>query len=526
MPPTTRHTSRRRSLFLAASLATSLLGLSGIVHTARDASAASDSSLTVEENTSYFGNWSGFDPITTGLSTFAPAVYGGLFLPGAHNQPIPDLATGYKLTDGGLKLTLQLRRGIKFTDGTPFNAAAVVFNMKRDLEPKNACTCALNWPMKSIAAKGGYTVVVNFSRALAPVMQSLPTSQLNLIASPTAMRTENPSQFNLKPVGAGPFEVVTDQPSSKLVLKANPNYWRKGFPKVNTLNVVTIGTDESAYEALEAGQAQIYEGLQTLPVLQQAKKQSKLKVYSVPANETEIVQFNTSAPPFNNIVAREALDYATNAPELNQHISQGTSEVSETPSGPAEAFFQKTVPGFRNYNLSMAKKLVKQLGGLHLTLSTINLSRPVQITEALGSEWSKAGIKATLDDGNSLISVVQKLKTGNWQAFVQEVGGSDPALGTGLAFRFGSTSADSGVHDKHLDSLMNQAAATFNTGARVKLYKEIYGYIDKQAYDVPLFSIPYYNVADTDVTGLTLPPGVGGIQSVIDWQQVGLKAAS
>ncbi|MBO0714459.1 MAG: hypothetical protein J2P59_06860, partial [Acidimicrobiales bacterium] len=84
-------------------------------------------SITVLEAQGFLGTWTGFDPaITTSQSTFEPTVYGGLFDLGPHETLVPDLATGYKLSPDGLTLTLNLRHGVTFSNGDPFDASVVV----------------------------------------------------------------------------------------------------------------------------------------------------------------------------------------------------------------------------------------------------------------------------------------------------------------------------------------------------------------------------------------------------------------
>jgi peptide/nickel transport system substrate-binding protein len=97
---------------------------------------------------------------------------------------------------------------VKFSDGTPLDAEAVAFNIKRDL--KSTCTCRPTWPVKSITTQGADTVVLNFSRPFAAVIASFIDSNANWTASPTALKKLGQRQFRIKPVGAGPFRVVSN----------------------------------------------------------------------------------------------------------------------------------------------------------------------------------------------------------------------------------------------------------------------------------------------------------------------------
>lgn len=483
-------------------------------------------SVTVLESAGFFGNWTGFDPaVTTTQDEFEPYVLGTLFDTGPHNVPVPDLATSYKLSDGGLTLTVDLRQGITFTNGDPFNASVVAFNWKRDIDPSlpNGLENVTNWPMSSVVTPNNYTVVAHFSRVFAPLVSELaPPSVFGLTVDPIALQKMGETAYNLTPVGAGPFEVVSDKPSASLVLKRNPAFWKKGYPKLDTIHVETVGSDESAYEALLSGQAQIYEGLQTLGLASQAQKSKQLKLYVLPPNSPYVIQFNTSKPPFNNILAREAIYYATDAASIDKHLFGNHFPLTQSPTGSGGLFYEPKVPGYRTYDLKKAKALVKQLGGLHIELGDLNLLLANEIETALQAQWAQAGITTTLSSYN-LTSLIGQFRSGNWQAMQQTAGDYDPALGVGVGFRFDSTSPFSGVHDPKLDSLLNAASSTINTSQRAADYRQAFKYISDQAYAVFLFNFAYDELYTKNVTGVPAPPGVGGVFPVVNWTNVGVK---
>ena len=109
------------------------------------------------EETGLTGAWpTGLDPATDGNGSanqsYLNAIYGNLFELGANGQTIDDLATGYTITPDGKTVTIHLRQGVTFSDGTPFNAAAVAFNFKRDIA--SAVGDKPNWPVSSITTVG------------------------------------------------------------------------------------------------------------------------------------------------------------------------------------------------------------------------------------------------------------------------------------------------------------------------------------------------------------------------------------
>jgi peptide/nickel transport system substrate-binding protein len=499
---------------------------SGVPATSHRAPSHGAGSLTSLESASYFGNWTGFDPaVTTTQSEFESSVLGSLFDVGPHFALVPDLATGYRVSDGGLTLTVDLRHGVTYSNGDPFDSSVVAFNWKRDIEPSlpNGLENSTNWPMTSVDTPDSYTVVAHFSRVFAPVASELNQSSFALMVDPVALQKMGEPAYNITPIGAGPFEVVSDKPGSSLLLKRNPTFWKKGYPKLDTVKVETVGSDESAYDALLAGQAQTYEGLGTLSLVDQAQKSKQLKLYSLPPNSPYVIQFNTAKPPFNNILAREAIYYATDSAAIDKHLFGNHYSLAESPTGPAGLFYEPTVPGYRTYNLAKAKALVKQLGGLTVQLGTINLLLANETDEALQAEWKQAGINTTLSSYN-LTSLIGQFRSGNWQAMLQTAGDYDPALGVGVGFRFGSTSPFSGVHDPKLDSYLNAATSTINTAQRAADYKQAFKYMSDRAYAVFMFNVPIYNISTKTVTGFNPPPGVGGVFPVVNWMNVGIKS--
>jgi peptide/nickel transport system substrate-binding protein len=275
-----------RHKILLAPLAASLLVLSACGSSGGGGAASSGTSaavgtpqsggeITVLEDTSFVGSWpTGLDPATnsTGGANLPQmqGIYGGLFLlkaddDGSNAKVTPNQAESIDLSADGLTMTVKLRDGIKFSDGTPLDSAAVVFNWQRDL--KSSCTCKPTWPLAGnaddITAPDPLTVVTKFTRPYAAVTASFPASNVNWIASPTAVQKLGEDAFKINPVGAGPFTVVSNQLSSALVLQKNPTYFKPGLPYLDKLTFQSIGGDQPAYQALLAGQAQAYEGLNT-----------------------------------------------------------------------------------------------------------------------------------------------------------------------------------------------------------------------------------------------------------------------
>jgi peptide/nickel transport system substrate-binding protein len=489
--------------------------------------AKAGGSLTVLLNSGYEGAWpTGLDPATNtngaANQDLMNSIYGNLFELGAGGTIINDLASSYTFADGGKTLTIDIRPGVKFTDGTPFNAAAVAANIKRDLA--SPCTCSpkgAGWPLAPTnpITTTATTVSLHYTVPFAPAVHDFIDSNVNWIASPTALAKLGEQKFKITPVGAGPFTVVSNTLSSQLVLKKNPNYWQAGHPLLDNLTFKSIGGDEAAYEAMQAGQAGAYVDMSTPAIINEAK--SHFTVTQQLSTSPYDLQLNTKIPPFNNKLAREAIYYATNFSLISQHIFDNKFPLTQSFTGAGGLFYDPTVPGYPAYNLAKAKALVKQLGGLNINLGTISVLVATETTEALQSEWAQAGIKATIHS-YQLAPLIAQFESGKWQSFVQTAGSWDPASGVGVYFRFGSKSPFSGVHDPKLDSLILAAASTLNNSQRAALYSKAAQYIAANDYGPFYFSWAPSQVAAKSVSGpgLTTPLPAVVVSANVLWEDV------
>lgn len=517
----------------AGTLVLSLLtavGISGAGAARPHAKAHHGGSITVVENNLSFGAWpGGFDPAASTTTEYnqsmMDSIYGELFELGKNGQTIDDLATGYKFEDGGKRLLVYLRKGVKFSDGTPFNAAAVVWNYKRDFA-SSTCTCKAAWPIaktRPFVATGRYTVEINFATPFAPAVNSFHAAQMNWIASPSAYRKMGKQAFTFMPVGAGPFIAVKDITSNEFVVKRNPNYWKKGLPYLNEITFKSIAAGQPTVDAMEAGQAQVVEGDGNPSDLGQFYQRG-FYVNKPKSVEPYTIQLNTFSPPFNNIKARLAVYYATNAKAIDKELFNGLNTLTQSFTGPGGFFFMPKVPGYPGYDLSKAKALVKQLGGLTFTIAVPASPENELFLEALQGQWAQAGIHVTLQP-NPLPAQIQLFLTHKWQAVLNTTGALDPAIGQGVNWRFLPGGIYDGVNDPNLTHLLLTAEQSLSTSTRTRLYLQAAELIAKQAYMPFLFTFQLYTIAAKGVIGpgvTTRMPVVVDVQE-IHWENVFLK---
>ena len=460
----------------------------------------------------------GLDPATGGAapSIFEDAIFGQLFrlTPAGGIQAV--MASGYTVSDGGTTLTITLRPGIKFSDGTPFNAAAVAWNINRDLATPSTASPLGSWPplakTNPVTTPNDTTVVLHFTAPYAPLIATLIGSNVNHIASPAAVQKMGAKAFQKAPVGAGPFIVQSNLVDHRLTLTKNPNYFQKGLPYLNQLEFTTVSDDQLEVESLQSDAGQAAQ-ITTPAIIQSATKNSSLSTMITKGSTPSLVQLNTSAPPFNNKLARQAIYYATDAQAIAQHLYNGMFPTSESFLGPGDLFYQPTVSGYLGYDLAKAKQIVSSLGGLSIDLFGPSDPLNTETLQALQQMWQQAGIKVTIHPYTlaGLIAAFNK----PWQAALQSNGAWDPGISDGLPFRFLSTAEFSGVHDKTLDAMMAQANKTLDPAQRATEYHNIAKYISDNAYAPFLVASAPVSIALKNVHGPGIDQQIPVISTVI-----------
>jgi peptide/nickel transport system substrate-binding protein len=491
--------------------------------------------FTVLLDAAFAGSWpSGLDPATNttggGNLTQMSAIYGGLFRlvaddDGGNAKVVPHQAESYEFADEGRTVRIKLKPGIKFSDGTPLDAAAVVFNWDRAM--KSTCTCRPLWQLAEqnpITAEGTDTVVLKFAQPNAAAINNFPISNVNWIVSPTALQSMGEERFKINPVGAGPFKVVSNKLSSELVLERNPDYFVPNRPYLDRLIVRSVGDDQPAYQALLAGQGDAYEGMTTIPLIEQAKQNDRLVVTQQPPTSPYLIQLNTRIAPFNNKRAREAIYYATDVEAIRKGLFKDAYPASQTFTAEGGLFHHPTVPGYRTFDLEKAKAIVAELGGLTVDLGTLGAYVADQVNTALKTQWEAAGMKVTIHS-EQLNGLVQNFSGGKWQAMLQTAGAWDPATGVGVAFRFSSTAPFSGIADPKVDELLAQGVASIDPAERERIYQELGKHISDQAYApyILAFSAASVVVKGVHGPGLTTKIPPLAVNPGVIWDEVWLS---
>lgn len=468
--------------------------------------------------------WPTLDPagstITPNEAVWEPE-FEPLFWTNSNGIEQPWLAKSAKTTDGGLTITLKLRDGVKFQDGTPFNAQAVVYNLNRYASPSVASECVAYFQVfQSARAVGKDVVVITLTAPDSGFVSLLGAYQCGLMGSPTAIGSEG-ANFGLNPVGTGPFRYSGGSPGTLANFTRFSGYWGPK-PHLSGVTLEEVGSTQAAFDAMQTNQAQYYPLADGVNFKAQAL-QAGLKVQTRNSYANSYVSFSMKfGSPFANPIAREAVFYATDTQSIITNLEHNVAK-------PIQGVFPKNlfatpvggkVKGYPTYDLAKAKQLVSQIpGGLSFSLLSGNTPTLIQLDEALQAQWEAAGMTVTLNPlaGPAEITLVHNLH-------FQAVNIANPYLPDpdDVAYRwFYSTSplSQNGLSDPKVDSLILQARASTRISTRTAIYNQI----DQQLESVDyiwddLFYLPSWAFLSPKVQGLDFSP-----TSLVHWNEVWLK---
>ena len=461
--------------------------------------------LTVLES---FLQWpTGLDPQTNPQAladaSLEDAVFGQLFELGPHGRVVGDLAAGSRLSADGRTFTIELRPGVTFSDGAPFNAKAVAANLQADLGA--ACACRPSWPVTSVTTPRTSEVVVRLRRPDGAILDQLVGSIANWVVDPRALRSMGASTYAQAPVGAGPFEVVSDVTNDRLVLRRNQRYWQAGRPYLSGLTFQTIALPTQAVEDLRSGAGQALEAMGS-PGLVAGFTSIGCTATLEPSTSVLYVGLDVAAAPFDRAPARRAVYAATDAAALDKVLNGGAVPVAQSFTGPTGRFYEARVPGYPTYDLATARRLVRRLGGLRFTLAVSPFIGRT-LGAALQSMYDEAGMHVTLSTSF----------TGGRGAFVGSLGSFDPAGPSGLQ-RFAGVPV--------LGGLLARAGAATGTAARGRAYAAAAEQFTKDGLGPFLYAPAIWSIACGGVRGpglTTTLPGAGTYGPAIAWQDVSLR---
>ena len=253
----------------------------------------------------------------TGWYVRKAGIYETLFKYNGEMELTPELATGYTQVSNTV-WDIHLREGVKFHDGNPLNADAVVYSIGRVMDDSNSRSSEYDH-IASVVATGDYTVTITTSEPYAPTIASL-TDPLVSMVSPDA------TDLASDPVGTGPFMYDSNEFGASLSLVRNPDYWGGGV-KLEDVTLTYVSDSTTRAAMLESGDVDMARGL-PYPQVSTIEGDPDLDVISKETMRAYFMFVNTEKAPLDDVRVRQAINYAINRDEIVDVALEGVGGVS------------------------------------------------------------------------------------------------------------------------------------------------------------------------------------------------------
>jgi peptide/nickel transport system substrate-binding protein len=404
----------------------------------------------------------------------------------------PSLAESWKISDDGLSYTFKLRQGVKFHDGTDFNADAVKFNIDRQIPPK--VTADMSYgpfvfsSVKDVVVDDPYTVTINLTQKNTAFLANLAMSLAAPMVSPKAL-TDGKNSVMEAPCGTGPYKFVKWNKSENVVLVRNDAYWGE---KAKTKNVIFrfISDNSARVLALNNGEVDMIDGIDATVVDQ--IKQGGSKLFEAPGMNINYMAYNTTSKLFKTVEARKAVSQAINVDELVKSLYQGYSDKATT-------ILPTFVPGYDasvqqvSFDEAAAKAGLAKAGikKIHMIAYTnprpYNAATGATLATAIQGYLQKVGVECTIDTFD-WTTYKEKVKAGDYDiAFYGWIGDNgDPDNFLNLLADKDPSMNIARWQDPAYIAMIKKALATPNGAERDAMYGAMEKYVAERAIWLPI----------------------------------------
>ena len=388
----------------------------------------------------------------------------------------PNLAESWQTPDPRTVI-FKLRQGVKFHDGSDFNAEAAKFNFDRmATEPRSVRKGEIA-NIDSTETVDPYTLKLNLKRPDSSLLATL-TDRAGMMISPTAIQKLGADiEHNAAGAGTGPFQFVEWVKDDHILLKRNDSYWNEASgPYLDQIRYRPIPDDTVKLQSLQAGEIDVLDYLAPRNV-GLAKGDSSLVVLDVPSLAAFWYQVNTTRPPFDNKALRQAVMYAIDTEAIVKGVWLGVGVPANGPISPSSWAYDDTIKPIKR-DLDTARANLAEAGmpnGFTFTFNTSNTPINVQEAEVVKAQLAEAGITMNV----SVVDDARLLAEGNARTYqmstYQWSGRPDP---DGNVYQFFHTTQGtslnwSGFSNAKVDELLDRTREVSDQAERKKLYSEI-----------------------------------------------------
>ncbi|PYE16330.1 peptide/nickel transport system substrate-binding protein [Williamsia limnetica] len=402
------------------------------------------------------------------------ALYGTLMVNDPETFEIePKMASEFSSDDGGSTFTLTLRPGLTFTDNTPLDAEAVKFNWDRLRDP---ATASPSLPQAVLVAAtevvDPLTLDVTMVSPVPHFAQSLVTSGLNWIASPTALQ-KGPESFSEQPVGAGPFTLSSWRRQSTIELQKNPDYWDAPRPYLDSITIRAVLDTNQRVNAMTTGGADIATEASWASI---AKIEAAgLQTETLDTGGGQFIGMNVRRAPFDDPRARQALALAVDRPAIDAAVYNGAGQVPTT-------LFQKDSPFYSDIelptsNAEQAQELFDELAadGTPLSFTFLAYTTPENraVAEAMQAQLSAFDNVEINVEVLEFAATVPRIAAHDFDMLILSSTVQDPDSSLWNTFHSTSRGNYTGISDPDLDAALDTGRTAATVEERLAAYEVV-----------------------------------------------------
>jgi peptide/nickel transport system substrate-binding protein len=454
-----------------------------------------------------------------GAMSLYTAVYEPLVEYGENGKIKPALAKSWEVTEDGKIYTFHLRNDVKFSDGSKFNADALLFSINRWKGKKEHAWLKTVATLERAEKVDNYTVKMVFSEPSALILNELTAARPLRIMSPKSVKPAgDPNGKFVKAIGTGPWKIASYKKEKETVLTPNKHYWKYNV-KNKTMVWKVIPDAQTRSLALQEGSIQIAGGEMSKISYQDLnifKDNDDYKVESKPGTMSYFLVINNQKKALQDVKVRQALNYAINKENL-------AKKVLDNNGLPAKGLFAETVPfvtesnssGY-TYNLDKAKQLLKEAGyskndkslKLKLVFQTEEFPEWKQISETIQSNLKEVGVEIVLHnmESTSYYNSLWEKKDYDLLIYRTYADGLNPQGFLDSLFVLNSNGKGVAYTDEDLSNYIIMAGKAVTKDERQAAYDKVFSYMNSNAVTVPLFYPNDIFVHRTDTKGFTWGP--------------------
>lgn len=396
------------------------------------------------------------------------------------------------MAEDGRKIRFFLREGVKFHNGEPFNADAVVFTFERLLGEEGG-----KGPQRSnyttierVEKIDDFTVDFHLN-TVDPVLLTKLSGYGAMIVPPGYIREKGDEHFNQNPVGTGPFRFKAYTQNDRLELEANPDYF-DGAPKLAGLVYRFIKEDATRLAELQSGRVDILHDI-AVSALPTVEKSDYAKIVAVDGPTIQSVQFNVKNGITADVRVRRALNMAVDKQAIIDALLSGYGKPIASLQGALSFGYDEALAAYP-YDPEAAKKLLEEAGVKPGSKIAINYrssnSTFNEVALALSGFFSEIGLQTDLkpyEDAVFLNDIVPKGKTDELFQFGWGGWTFDFDNTAYLVYHSGEKWNPYGTSEA-MDKLLDAERASTNQDERLKILRDVARMAHEEAYHIPLYN--------------------------------------